>query len=467
MSNQFVEVTEADLPQNLKVLWLKGISAVEMQNHSYAINLINAVLKEVPGFLKGRKLARQCAVKLSSGQKKKMSAMGAMISGGVNTMKLSSAAKKDPAAALIQIEKELEKSPYDPAINEVLFETALMMGLPETAAFALETVREGAPENTKTLHKLAEYYIGNDRPDLATEVYNDIVKQVPGDINAVKGAKDCSAKASMKQQRWGEGASLNELKKDSAEAKKLEEADRAAMTRDQMKEKLAGLIGQYEQDQNDLNIVKQIAKLYEELEKWESAHAFYDWAFQISNGDTALKQKAEKLGDKVAKEALNALETQLEEDPNNEELRVQLQEARKAHALGSVAEASKRVDQNPTDPQLRFELGEALFNAGDYSEAIPHLQQATRNPHIRTKVLLTLARAFDGKGMHDLAIKQLSDALADLQAMDSTKKEVLYEKGLIHSKLNAKEDALGCFKQIYEVDYGYRDVANRVESSYS
>ncbi|MFC5049878.1 tetratricopeptide repeat protein [Rubritalea spongiae] len=467
MSSQFVEITEADLPQNLKVLWLKALSAEELQNYSYAISLANAVLKEEPGFLKGRRLARKCAAKMTAGQKKKVSALTGLLSGGVNTMKLSNAAKKDPAAALILIEKELEKNPYDAGVNEVLFETALMMGMSETAAFALETVREGAPENTKMLHKLAEYYVGIDRPDLATEVYNDIVKQAPGDINAVKGAKDCSAKASMKKQRWGEGASMDELKKDAAGAKKLEEADRAAMTRDQMKEKLAGLIGQYEQDQNDLNVVKQIAKLYEDLEKWESAHAFYDWAFQISNGDAALRKKSEQLGDRVAKEKLAALEAQLETDPNNEELRAQLDEARKAHAMSTVAEASKRVEQNPTDPQLRFELGSALYNAGNYSDAIPHLQQATRNPHIRTKVLLTLARAFDGKGMHDLAIKQLADALADLQGMDDTKKEVLYEKGLIHSKMGVKEDALACFKEIYEVDYGYRDVAQRVESSYS
>jgi hypothetical protein len=28
------------------------------------------------------------------------------------------------------------------------------------------------------------------------------------------------------------------------------------------------------------------------------------------------------------------------------------------------------------------------------------------------------------------------------------------------------EKSLACMKQIYEVDYGYRDVAQRVESSY-
>jgi hypothetical protein len=68
--------------------------------------------------------------------------------------------------------------------------------------------------------------------------------------------------------------------------------------------------------------------------------------------------------------------------------------------------------------------------------------------------------------MFDISIKQLADALADLVAMDSTKKEVLYEKGMIHAEVGDKVSALDCFKQIYEVDYGYRDVAQRVESSY-
>jgi tetratricopeptide (TPR) repeat protein len=161
------------------------------------------------------------------------------------------------------------------------------------------------------------------------------------------------------------------------------------------------------------------------------------------------------------------LEVAAAADPDNAELKAAL-EARKADRIAEqVVEAQKRVDQNPTDPQLRFELGTALYRAGDHSAAIPHLQQATRNPHIRTKVLLLLGRTFRAKGMFDLSIKQLSDALADLIAMDNTKKEVLYEKGLIHLDVGDQASALDCFKQIYEVDYGYRDVASRVENSYS
>ena len=133
----------------------------------------------------------------------------------------------------------------------------------------------------------------------------------------------------------------------------------------------------------------------------------------------------------------------------------------------SLEECQERVKQNPTDPKMRFDLGQALYDAGEYSDAIPHLQQATRNPHIRTKVLLLLGRTFDAKGMNDLAIKQLKDANDELTQMDNTKKEILYELGVIYTKAVKKEEALGCFKQIYEIDYGYRDVAARVEGSYA
>jgi tetratricopeptide (TPR) repeat protein len=161
------------------------------------------------------------------------------------------------------------------------------------------------------------------------------------------------------------------------------------------------------------------------------------------------------------------LERAVAADPNNTELLAALKARRADRLAEQVHEARRRVDQNPTDPLLRYELGNALYNSGELSAAIPHLQQATRNPHIRTKVLLLLGRTFKGKAMFDLSIKQLSDALADLHAMDGTKKEVLYEKGLIHEEMGDKSAALDCFKQIYEVDYGYRDVAKRVESSYA
>ncbi len=460
------EITEKELPPNLKPLWLKALTAVQANNPGYAITLLQGVLKDSPGFLDGRKLLRKCELQLSGGAKKKGGLFGIQ-TGGMGVMKLQGQAKKDPQGTLPLIEKELEKDPLNDQANELLFDTCVKLELYETAAFALETVRKGSPENAKLLHKLATFYIGREQPQLAAEVYNDIIKHHPTDGTAIKGAKDASARASMQKQKWDENADMRSLMRDSAQFEELEKASRTGLTAEQLMERRDKVIEKYNADPNHLATVKELANIYEQLEDWHNAQTFYAWAHSLSAGDVALAAKASAMKDKAIDADLKALEAAVAADPDNADLKAAL-DARKADRLSEqVAESQRRVDQNPTDPQLRFELGTALYNAGDFSAAIPHLQQATRNPHIRTKVLLLLGRTFKAKSMYDLSIKQLSDALADLHAMDGVKKEVLYEKGLIHEEMGDKVSALDCFKQIYEVDYGYRDVAQRVESSYS
>ncbi len=460
------EITEKELPPNIKPLWLKAINAVQASNLDYAITLLQGVLKESPGFLEGRRILRKCELQLAGNTKRKGTLFGIQ-TGGMGVMKLHGQAKKDPEGTLPLIEKELEKDPLNDQANDLLFDTCMKLELFETAAFALETIRKGNPENAKLLHKLATFYTTRDQPQLAAEVYNDIIRHHPTDGAAIKGSKDASARASMKKQKWDENADMRDLRRDVSQDEELEKASRSGLTKEQLEERRDKIVEKYTADPNHLGTVKDLAVIYEQLEDWHNAETFYSWAHNLSTGDTALANKASIMRDKGIETDLRNLEIAVNEDPDNVELRAELNQRRAERLAEQVQEAQKRVDQNPTDPQLRYELGTALYHSGDYSTAIPHLQQATRNPHVRTKVLLLLGRTFKAKGMYDLSIKQLSDALADLHAMDHVKKEVLYEKGLIHDEMGDKVAALDCFKQIYEVDYSYRDVAHRVESSYS
>lgn len=460
------EISENELPANARALWLKSLTAVQMNNTEYAVSLLQAVLKDAPGFLEARKILRKCAIQLTGLGNKKKGIFG-MSGGGMAIMKIASQAKKDPASALPLIEKELEKDPINEQANDLLFDLALKLDLPKTAAFALETIRNFAPENTKLLHKLAEFYLSNNDPSHAVEVYNDIIKQTPLDSAAIKGAKDSSARASMQKQKWDENTSARDLMRNISQTEELEQASRTGLTKEQLEARRDKAIEKYNADSNNLAAVKDLANIYEQLEDWANAHTFFHWAHSLSNGDIALANKAAVMRDQALEHELKMLEEALAADPDNVELQDQLAASRAARLRDQVIEAQQRMEQNPTDPQLRFELGKALYRSGDFTGAIPHLQQATRNPHIRTRVLLMLGRTFRAKNMHDLAIKQLSDALADLHVMDGTKKEVLYEKGQIHHEMGDKTAALDSFKQIYEVDYGYRDVAQRVESSYA
>jgi hypothetical protein len=68
--------------------------------------------------------------------------------------------------------------------------------------------------------------------------------------------------------------------------------------------------------------------------------------------------------------------------------------------------------------------------------------------------------------MLDLAMKQLEEAARELGSMDAMKKDIVYQLGLVYEEMGDREKSLAAMKQIYEADYGYRDVAERVESSY-
>ncbi len=452
------QVQESQLTETQQLLWKKARSAVDMKNYGYAVSLLKPLVKEVPSFLEGRKVLRMSAIQVNGGKKKKGGLFGGMKKSGIS--------KKDPVVALGELEDALENDPYSETYNEQLYHLGMRMNDLDLAAFALETVRASKPEKTKLLHMLADHYLARDMPDEAIEVYRDILKIDPTDGAAVKGEKDASARASMKKQNWENAQGMSGLLRKDNDQGETEKSNRSGMTKEQMEERLHGLYEKYNQNNEDLAVSKKIAALLEQLEQWDEALTFYNWAFSLSNGDVSLKNKAGAIEEKIRQKEVQLMEEELEKDPSNEELRARIAEVRAAGASQRVEDCKLRVEQNPTDPTLRFALGSALFDMGNPTEAIPELQRARNNPHLRTKAMLLLGQAYQAKKMYDLAVKTLGDAIAELHGMDGTKKDLLYNRGVILEIMGRKDEALENFKLIYDADYGYRDVAQKVESSY-
>ena len=78
-----------------------------------------------------------------------------------------------------------------------------------------------------------------------------------------------------------------------------------------------------------------------------------------------------------------------------------------------------------------------------------------------------LGQCFARRNMNDLAARTLQNALKEKPVFDDEKKELIYQLGSILEKMGKKEDAIEQFKQIYEVDIGYKDVAAKVDAYYS
>jgi len=463
--------TEKDLNPDNRALYLKAMQGLELRNYGYVVSLIQTVLKDVPDFLDGRRMVRRAEVMATKGKKGFLSGMSAA------GLKGPGLVKKDPKAAMELAEKMLESDPYSSQANQLLRDAANAAGFPEIAAFALETIVEGNPKDTKALHDLASHYYENGDSERAVDVYNRINELQPADLLAIKRGKDAAARASMSKGGWEEVAQsggakdYRDLIKDKEEAISLEQKSRVVKSDEMLDQQLAELLEKYAENQANVDLVRRIAGLYEQKGDLNSALEWYNYTSSlVQHTDPAVARKASDIGLKILDASIVEFETWLEQygdAENAPDVRRQLEELKKQKAESLISEARKRVERNPTDWLLHFELGEQLLVAGYATEAIPELQQARKNPSVRLRAMNLLGDCYVAKNMLDFAIRTYGEACKEMPGMDDLKKEITYKLGLIHEKAGDRKQYIDRMKEIYEVDYSYKDVAQRVESSYT
>jgi tetratricopeptide (TPR) repeat protein len=387
-------------------------------------------------------------------------------------MKAQREMKKDAKRAVELIEKILEDEPYNKQANLALKEAAVAAGWLETGVFALQTLLEENARDTKVMHELARLYHQLGESEREVEIYNRISAIDPADAAAMRLGKDASARDSMKSGGWGAAASYRDLIKDKEAAVSLEQQSRMQLTGESLGQQIAETYAMHEAEPQNVDVARRLGALSEQKDDLDAAIAWYRYASDLTHGsDPGLIRKISDLGVKVTEREIAALEESIANNAGDTmvlaEKNSALAAAKKRRAEMLIEEARKRVERNPTDLQFRFELGEHLMNAGHFREGLPELQRARQNPNARLKAMNALGRCYRELGMFDLAARQLEEAAREIATMDATKKEIVYNLGLVYERMGNREKSLACMKQIYEADYGYKDVATRVESSYA
>lgn len=460
--------SEKELSETQRSHWLKAVAAIEMRNFGYAISLLQGILKQEPEFLSGRQLLRRAETTKAKAETRSFFNLS---TASIGVMKAQRELKKDPQRAIELVERVLEDEPYNRQANLLLKEAAVAAGWPEIGVLALQTLLEEKPRDTKVLHELGRVYHILGESEKEVEIYNRIVEADPTDSEALRLAKDASARGSMKTGGWTQAESYRDLIKDKDLAVSLEQQSRMALTGESLDQQIAATYALHEAEPQSVDHARRLGALCEQKEDYENAIAWFQYAAELTNRtDGGLLRKVSDLGMKRSEHEIAEHERFLaehgSEHPEYAERAGALGVAKKERAALLVEEARKRSDRNPTDLQLRFELGEHLLNAGQSREALPELQRARQNPNARLKAMNLLGRAYRELGMLDLAAKQLEEAAREILAMDPMKKEIVYNLGLVFEQMREAEKSISCMKQIYEIDYGYRDVAARVESSY-
>jgi tetratricopeptide (TPR) repeat protein len=496
--------TEKDLPANKRNSYLRALSALELGNHALVVSLLGPLVAEEPEFIAGRKLLREAQVMRSRGKSSFLSLSGSGISLGRGKAK-KLAESGDFKAAFAEAERALEGDPTGQQPNKDLFEAAELAAAKDRGAlkdlraqfdaatdeakaeaarkldavrdqvrtyeaiarFALETIALD-PKNTKAKHELGDYLMEIEEYEEAGKVFEEMLRKNPMDLDARDKAKESAARRSMQRGNLG-SSSFSDLVKQRQQAG----GEDKVVSAGDSPEELARLVYEaHEAGKPDQESARKLADLYFNREEYDSALEYYRYLSALVNetdpgllrkiSDTEVRRLSRLISDKEKLVASMAAE-----DESAVALRAELDELKRGRAEQMLDEARKRVDRNPTDLQYRFELGEQLVLVGQYKEAIPELQKARTNPNTRTRALNLLGKCYTERNMLDLAAKTLTDAASEMPAMDGVKKDILYNLGLVYERMGNAEKSLECMKQIYEVDYGYLDVAERVEASYT
>ncbi len=356
--------------------------------------------------------------------------------------------------------------------NLVLKDAAVAAGWLEIGVFALRTLLEENPRDVKVLHELGRLYRHLGDHDQEVEIYNQITAINPLDAQALRLGKDASAHGSIKRGGWTQAESYRDLIKDKEVAILLEQQSRMRLTGESLDQQIAETYARHKEEPANVDLARRLGALNEQKEDFEAAIGWYQYAAELTKGaDAGLVRRASDLKIKSLEREIATHEEFLSTRDVTNELYAKTSELLKAakakRAEFLIGDAQERVARNPTDLQLRFELGENLLDARRFREAVPELQRARQNPHARVKAMNLLGCCYRELEMLDLAVKQLEEASKEILQMDRMKKQIVYNLGLVYERMGEPEKSLACMKQIYEVDYGYRDVAKRVESSYA
>jgi tetratricopeptide (TPR) repeat protein len=369
------------------------------------------------------------------------------------------------------MEKVLELAPYNLQANMLLKDAAVAADFPEIAIFAMETLLENEPRDVKVLHELGRLYHRYDQSGKAVEIYNRIIEINPNDLEAAKLGKDAAARDSMKRGGWHEAESYRDLIKNKEAAVSLEQQSRMQLSGESLEQQINETYALHEAAPENVDLAKRLGLLHDQKDDLDGAVAWYQYAVDLTNrSDPGLVRKVMDL-------KMRQLERQIREDEQFlaehgsdaaqfTEKMAGLEAAKRQRAALLIEDARKRLERNPTDLQLHYELGEHLASAGHYRDALPKLQRARQNPNARLKAMNLLGQCYRALGMLDLAARQLDDAAREMTVMDAVKKEILYNLGLVYEQMGDANGYIEAMKKIYEADYGYRDVATRVESSY-
>lgn len=198
--------------------------------------------------------------------------------------------------------------------------------------------------------------------------------------------------------------------------------------------------------------------------KLDEAEALLQRGLNASGGGhLGVRERLEDVQLRRAHRQLQIAEQRHAQEPT-EETHQQVLNIRKQANQVELEVFATRVDRDPGNTRLKYELGLRLKRAGKMKEAITTLQAAKGDSKRKAEVLLELGECFQKIEQYKLALSHYEQAIEACDEPDSQARRLaLYRAGVLATGLRELDRAERHLTELAGLDFGFRDVSDRLD----
>jgi tetratricopeptide (TPR) repeat protein len=457
--------------QRLQAVFEHAQRSAEKSDYDYAHDLYTQCLVDDPvNLIYLQRFLSNLAQKYGNN---KRGAKFASFKNKTSRMALTKAAGKGQWREAFQAACEaLRQNPWDTATLLAVADAYEQLGSDECQLFILRWALEADPKDAVVNRRAALTLSRLGQFDQAISCWRRVVQVKPADEEAAKAISQLGVEQTI--QKGGYDQEI--LQGGSGNVAGLEAAmrDRSAKGRsggptadgnasaDQKHEQ--SLLEAIDSHPADIHNYLKLAELFAAQDRLRESEEILSRALAASGGgDLTVRERLEDAHLRRAHQQVSVAKRRAEQDNSAESAEL----ARRMVAQANQAEMevyAARSARNPGNLLLQYELGLRCKRAGKFREAIQAFQAARDDVRHKAVVQLHLGESFQHIRQFKLALSSYVGAIEASDAMQpDTKKLALYRAGVLAAELDERERAEKYLTELAAIDFGYRDVADRLD----
>jgi tetratricopeptide (TPR) repeat protein len=445
-------------------LFEKGDEAARRNNFDYAVDMFTQALKLEPQNLRYRGALRAVERKRYDNDPAKVGWMNAT-KAKTARMGIGLAKSRGRWAEVIEACEEVFKhSPWDVHAARDAAEAAEHLGFKPLAKWLLESVFAQASEDAGYFRHLGHVYELHEEWEKAIACWEKVRRMAPGDEEAMRKTKDLAANATIT--RSGLDSAVHKAPEGTSGPEPAGPSNRDELRKPAMSPE-ERLRRQIDEDPTRIGPYLELADLLKRQNKLDEAERVLAAGKKVTDNDPILVEAHADLQMARLQRAVAVYTRKIRENSADAEARAKLEQVQAMLADYELKEFRRRVEHRPQDLGLRIQLGTRLAKAGRHDEAIGEFQQV-RNataPAVKVQALYQLGLCFEAKGLPKLAERNYQEALKLVEPDDRTLFNALhYRLGRAAEAQGDPRAAEEHYNEVAANDYGYEDVARRLEN---